>query len=117
VGTLWTLIKQRVAVLRIVLRELPLAEENAHLLMQRVILPANRLFADYLDAWAERGAVSVPSTFVAARALVGMLGAFAITQELLGGSHLHPLSDAEITDTVSRVFLHGVLARPAEGAT
>ena len=39
-----------------------------------------------------------------------MLLVFAITQEVLGGSAIHPIDDAAITSTVAEVFLRGVLA-------
>ncbi len=108
----WRGLRERLTLLRLVLREIPLREDNARLFMERVILPTNRLLERYLDGCVERGSIRALPTLVAGRAFFGMLVVFAITQEIFGGSDLVPMSDEEITETVAGLFLHGALARP-----
>lgn len=44
---------------------------------------------------------------IAAQCLFGILWMFLLTQELLGGAELGPLSDDEMVSTVTRIFLNG----------
>jgi AcrR family transcriptional regulator len=106
---LWRRLTQQAPLVRLMLRELPQRPDAARAFLEKVVLPANRLFAGYLDARVAAGALRPLDTFVAARALVGMLMIFLLTQELYGGRALAPLSDDSITDTVADVFLRGVL--------
>lgn len=107
---LWTRLRERSPIIGLVLREVPLRPENARTFIEKVVLPTNRLLADYLDSGVASGALRPLNTFVAARALVGMLVMFLMTQEVLGGGALSPLSDEAITATVSDLFLHGACA-------
>lgn len=106
---LWARLRQHAPLVGLMLRELPQRPDTAHAFLEKVVLPANRLFAGYLDAGVAAGALRPLDTFVAARALVGMLMIFLLTQELYGGRTLAPLEDDAITDTVADVFLRGVL--------
>jgi hypothetical protein len=49
---------------------------------------------------------------VAALALVGSLVMFMLTQNVLGGEDLHPISDEAIVETITELFLRGALAAP-----
>jgi AcrR family transcriptional regulator len=106
---LWRRLTEHAPLVRLMLRELPRRPDTARAFLEKVVLPANRAFAGWLDAGVAAGAVRPLDTFVAARALVGMLMIFLLTQELYGGRALAPLRDDSITDTVADVFLHGVL--------
>jgi AcrR family transcriptional regulator len=108
---LWRRLTEQAPLVRLMLRELPQRPDLARNFLEKVVLPANRLFAGWLDAGVAAGAVRPLDTFVAARALVGMLMIFLLTQELYGGRALAPLRDDAITDTVADVFLRGVLRR------
>jgi hypothetical protein len=102
-------LREHAPLLALLLRELPQRPVAARAFFERVVLPTNRLFAAQLDAGVVAGALRPLDTFVAARALVGMLMIFVLTQELYGGRELAPLADDVITDTVAEVFLRGVL--------
>jgi AcrR family transcriptional regulator len=102
---LWRRLKEQTPLIALMLRELPQRPDTARAFLERVVLPTNRRFARYL----EQGARQPLDTFVAARALVGMLMIFLLTQELFGGRELAPIADASITDTVAELFLRGVL--------
>ena len=110
VSGLWATLRERSPIIGLVLREVPLRPDNARTFIEKVVLPTNRLLADYLDSGVASGALRPLNTFVAARALVGMLVMFLLTQEVLGGRALSPLSDDAITATVSDLFLHGACA-------
>ena len=89
--------------------------DNARIFQERVLLPGNRMLAEYLDHCVERGALRPMDTFVAARALVGCLVMFMLSQNVLGGSELRPISDGAIVDTIAELFLRGALPpRPAD---
>jgi AcrR family transcriptional regulator len=114
VRTAWKRLRQSEDLVRVLMREMPNHPEIASHFVQRAMLPANTLFASFLEA--RLGARRAPevNTLVAGRALVGMVLALFITQEILGGRELMPLSEDEIVATISRLFLHGVLkAEPA----
>jgi len=110
VSRLWTTLRERAPLIGLVLREVPLRPDNARTFLEKVVLPTNRLLADYLEAGVVSGELRALNTFVAARALVGMLVVFLLTQEVFGGSALSPLSDEAITTTITDLFLHGVCA-------
>jgi AcrR family transcriptional regulator len=103
---------ERAPLIGLVLREFSLRPRDARIFLQRVVLPVNRLFASYLDGFVERGVLRPVDTFVAARALVGMLMVFVLSQHVFGGEELRPINDESIVDTVQELFLRGVLASP-----
>jgi AcrR family transcriptional regulator len=114
VGLMWQRLKERAPVFRIMLGlGGVLQPENARIFLERIVLPGNRLLAGYLDHCVARGALRPIDTFVAARSLLGSLLTFVLSQEVLGGAELRPISDAAIVETVSDVFLRGAL--PARG--
>ena len=116
VSGLWTRLRERSGLIGLVLREIPLRTENARTFVEKVVLPTNRLLADSLDSGVASGTLRPLNSFVAARALVGMLLVFLLTQEVFGGREISPLSDEAITTTVTELFLHGALApAPARG--
>jgi AcrR family transcriptional regulator len=115
VSGLWATLRARAPLIGLVLREVPRRPDNARTFTEKVVLPTNRLLADYLDSGVASGTLRSLDTFVAARALVGMLIVFLLTQEVLGGKALSPLSDETITDTVTDLFLHGVCASGNHG--
>jgi AcrR family transcriptional regulator len=112
-GRLYERLRQRAPLVGLVLREFSLRPRDARLFLERVMLPVNRLFASYLDGFVTQGVLRPLDTFVAARALVGMLIVFVLSQHVFGGEELRPIPDATIVDTVQDLFLRGVLASPA----
>jgi AcrR family transcriptional regulator len=115
VSGLWATLRDRAPLIGFVLREVPLRPDNARTFVEKVVLPTNRLLSNYLDSWVASGSLRPLNTFVAARALVGMLVVFLLTQEVFGGRALSPLSDEAITATVADLFLHGACASVREG--
>jgi AcrR family transcriptional regulator len=114
VRELWRRLREQAPLAGLMLRELPLRPDTARIFLQKVVLPTNRLFADTLERGVQAGSLRPLDTFVAARALIGMLVIFLLTQEILGGRDLVPISDESITDTVSDLFLRGALRAAQE---
>jgi AcrR family transcriptional regulator len=114
VAAMWQRLKERAPVFRVMLGMGGiLRPENARIFLERIVLPGNAMLAAYLDHCVERGALRPIDTFVAARALLGSLLTFVLSQEVLGGAELRPISDEAIVETVSELFLRGVRAPEA----
>jgi AcrR family transcriptional regulator len=111
VETLWHRLRDRGPLIATLLAGGVLLPENARVFLERVMIPGNTLLAEYLDHCVARGALRPLDTFVAARALVGCLVMFLISQSVLGGDALRPISDQAIVETVTELFLRGALPR------
>src|SRR5215475_506841 len=112
----WQRLKEHAPMFRAVLSAAGVVRpENARLFFERIVLPGNQIVAAYLDHCVERGALRPMDTFVAARALLGSLVTFLLSQELLGGAELRPIADAAIVETISDLFLRGALAPGRRG--
>jgi AcrR family transcriptional regulator len=74
------------------------------------ILPANRRIAALIQRGIEAGVFRPVDSLIAARGFAAMFQLFAITQKLMGGERVHPLSDRAVVETVTSIFLRGVAA-------
>lgn len=81
----------------------------AALLYREGILPANRRLANLLQDGIDAGEFRKIDPLIAARALVGMFQIFGVSQGLLGGRRIFPLSDARVIRTVTDIFLNGLM--------
>jgi AcrR family transcriptional regulator len=96
--------------------------EAAALLYREGILPANRRLAEVIRQGIAGGEFRPVDPLVTARAYAGMFQVFAVSQELLGGKHIFPLSEAKVVRTLTDIFFNGLRAlpraqrRPARGA-
>ena len=111
----WRHLSEHRELVLIVLRELPTHLEQAQMLMERVMVPANLLLASYLEARIPEERASELSLVISARSLIGMILTVFLTQEVLGASRLLPVSEDEITRTITETFLNGV-TRPTSEA-
>lgn len=89
--------------------------DEAALLYRDWVLHANRRLADVLRAGVDTGELRHVDTLVAARAFIGMFMIFGISQGLLGGQRILPLSDRRVVETVAEVFFQGVARPGADG--
>jgi AcrR family transcriptional regulator len=103
----WRRLRERKELARVIVREIQSHPGRAKLFSEQVGLPAYQSVAGYLDHWMKRGELRRQNAFVAAQCLLGMLWFFLLTQELMGGKELHPLSDETVVTTVARIFLDG----------
>ena len=99
----------------VVLRELPTHLEQAQHLMERVMVPANRVLADYLAARVDSEHAKQLSMIVSARGLLGMIVFMFLTQEVLGAGRVLEVPEDEITATIANLFLFGVTTRAPDG--
>lgn len=98
------------AMYRTVVSEAPQFPEATALLYREGILPANQRLAGLIRRGIAGGEFRKVDPVIAARAFVGMFQIFAVSQALLGGQRIFPISDARIVRTVTEIFFHGLLA-------
>lgn len=96
--------------------------EAAAVLYREGILPANQRLAEVIRRGIAAGEFRSVDPLVTARAFAGMFQVFAVSQELLGGKRIFPISEAMVVRTLTDVFFNGLRAlprgprRPARGA-
>ncbi len=112
VGEIWRRFRERKELARVLVREIHSNPQRARLFTEQVGLRAYRSIAGYLGLWMERGKLRSSDPMATAQCLIGMLWFFLLSQELMGGKELHPLSDEAVASTVSRMFLEGAAAAP-----
>ncbi len=95
-------------------REMPAHLDRTQHTIETVLVPGNKMLAAYLERHLPPARAERLSLIVASRSLVGMIVMMFLTQEILGAHRYLPLSEEEITQTIARVFLHGVLGSPEE---
>jgi len=74
-------------------------------------------FEGFLQARIEAGSFRSLNTAIAARAFVGMVLIFVLSQEILPGRKVIPMSYEEISREIVRLFLYGAVARREEEVT
>lgn len=93
------------------IREMPTHLERAQQLVERVMVPANALLAEYLAEHVGKERAEEISLVIAGRGLLGMVIFVFITQEVLGAGRVLQVSEDEITKTIAEMFLYGVGSR------
>lgn len=88
--------------------------ETAELFFREIILKNNQRLATALREGIAAGEIRPVDPLVAARCLIGMLLVFVLSQKLLGGDRVLPLSDRRVLRTVTSVFLDGIARRDAK---
>jgi AcrR family transcriptional regulator len=71
-------------------------------------------FEGFLQERIEAGTFRPFDTAIAARAFVGMVLVFVLSQEILPGRKVIPLSNEEIAREIVQLFLYGAVARSGE---
>ena len=97
---------------KVALRELPTHLEQIERLVERVVVPANRLLADYLESRLDPARAKQLSLVISARGLLGMVLFVFLTQEVLGFGRFLPVSEDDLTRTLAELFLHGLSGAP-----
>ncbi len=98
------------------LREVPMQLDRAQGLVERVLVPTNRVLANFLEDHLGAERSQELSMIVASRGLIGMILTLFLTQEVLGAGEHVPVPEDEITHTITQLFLHGVTGSAPEGA-
>lgn len=95
-------------VIMLALRELPRDLDVARKAVANVLVPGNRLIAQYLESQVGAERAQEISLIVAGRGLMGMIVMMFVSHTILeAGEHL-PLDEETITASIAEVFLHGV---------
>jgi len=100
-------------IIQMVLAEAGRYPETAELFFREIILKNNRRVAAALEEGMAAGELRPVDPLVAARTLIGMLLVFVLSQKILGGERVLPLSDRRVVDTVTSIFLDGIVRRGA----
>jgi AcrR family transcriptional regulator len=108
----WRHLCQHRDLLVVVLRELPTHLDRARRLIERVMVPANLLMAEYLKKRVDPERAEKLSLAISGRGLLGMILFVFLTQEVLGAGRFMQVSEDEITSTLAELFLHGVTTGP-----
>lgn len=98
------------AMYRSVVSEASQFPEAAAMLYREGILPANQRLAGLIRQGIATGEFREVDPLIAARAFVGMFQIFAVSQGLLGGQRILPLTEAQVVETVTDLFFRGLLA-------
>jgi len=98
------------------LREAPLQLDRAQDLIQRVVVPTNRVLAGFLEEHLGAPRSQELSLIISSRGLIGMILSIFLTQEVLGAGEHVPVPEDEITHTITELFLHGVTGSAPQGA-
>jgi AcrR family transcriptional regulator len=83
--------------------------EWGELYFRRIGLELNRRLAEVFERAMRAGECRKVDPMLAARAFIGMFLIMALTQEHLGGKKHTPLSERKVIDSLTDIFLHGVL--------
>jgi TetR/AcrR family transcriptional regulator len=83
--------------------------EAAATLYREGILPANQRLAALIQRGIATGEFRSVDPLIAARAFVGMFQIFAVSQGLLGGQRIYPISEVQVVQAVTDLFFRGLL--------
>ncbi len=86
--------------------------EWGELYFRRVLLELNRRVAQVFAEAMAHGGCRRADPILAARAFVGMFLVMALSQEHLGGKKFTPFSERTILNTLTEIFLRGILVSP-----
>jgi AcrR family transcriptional regulator len=114
----WRHLSEHRDLVLVVLRELPTHLDQAQKFVEHIMVPGNRALAGFLDSLIPDERAEELSSVISVRALVGMVFAVFLTQEILGAGRFLPVSEADTAHTIAELFLRGVApTSPAPGAT
>jgi AcrR family transcriptional regulator len=83
--------------------------EWGQLFFRRIVLELNRRVAEVLEQAMATGTCRQLDATLAARAFIGMFLIMAMSQEHLGGKHYTPFAEKKIIDTLTDIFLQGIV--------
>jgi AcrR family transcriptional regulator len=99
------------SVVRLVLTDSQRFPAHAEQVYTGVILKGNKLLANFLTEQAKAGKIrKLDDPLITARAFIGMLMTYTLTQEMLGGKRFTPIKPKTWVKEVVRLFLDGVRA-------
>jgi TetR/AcrR family transcriptional regulator of autoinduction and epiphytic fitness len=107
IAEIWRLLRQRKELAHVIRREIECNAESSKVFAEQIGPPSCQSLAGYLDRWMNRGVLRRQNALAAAQCMIGMLWFFLLTEELIEGKDLYPLSDETVVTAVARMFLDG----------
>ena len=107
-------IQQHTDAVKVLLAYIPFMEEEIQSqFLEQTTLFFTRIFdlEGFLQSRIEAGTFRPLDTAIAARAFVGMVLVFILSQEILPGRKVIPMSHEEIAREIVQLFLYGAVAR------
>jgi len=83
--------------------------EWGEIYFRRIGLELNRRIAEIFERAMQAGECRKVDPMITARAFIGMFLMMALTQEHMGGKKHTPLSERKVIDSLTDIFLHGIL--------
>ena len=110
-------LQRNVDLLKVLFSTLPtMDEETLEEYLRRMPLYLAQFLEEFLQTRIAQGVYRPMDTAVVARAFMGMVVIFVLTQEVLPGKRVFAPIDYEVIGReVVQLFLHGVLAHPGQG--
>ncbi len=97
------------ALFRVVISDAFHFPELARQVYTTIILKANQVLADYLAQLSAAGRIRpLADPFLTARFLMGMLMTYTLSQEILGGKEVTPISRQDWIDEMVRIFIESI---------
>lgn len=104
----WRHLSEHRALVSVVMRELPTHIDQAEQFVERLMVPGTVALAGFVEGHIGAERAEELNLAISVRALVGMVLAVFLTQEMLGAGRFLPVAEGEITQTISELFLRGV---------
>jgi AcrR family transcriptional regulator len=111
-------IQQHTDLVKVLLAYIPFMDEEIQAqFLEQTTRFFTRIFdlEGFLRARIEAGSFRPFDTAIAAQAFVGMVLVFVLSQEILPGRKVIPMSYEEVAREIVQLFLYGAVARPEEG--
>ena len=107
IAEIWRLLRERKELAHVISREIQCSAESSEVFAEQLGPSSYQPLAGYLDHWMNRGVLRRQNPLAAAQCMIGMLWFFLLTEELIEGKDLYPLSDETVVTSVARMFLDG----------
>lgn len=105
IAEIWRLLRQRKELAHLISREIQCSAESGAVFADQIGPLSSQPLAGYLDRWMKRGVLRRQNALAAVKCMIGMLWFFLLTEELISGKDLYPLSDETVVTSVARIFL------------
>jgi AcrR family transcriptional regulator len=102
-------IQKNLALTRLLMTDAVRFPQHARMVYQEVIMKSVEILAAYLADQAQRHTIrALKDPYLTARTFLGMLASYVLSQELLGGKYIQPISERLWAGEAVRVFVDGL---------
>jgi len=108
---------QNIEIFRVLVSSIPaMDEETREAYLRRTPLYFVGILEQIFRTLVEKGVLREANLAVVARAFIGMILFFVLSQEILPGQRVTPLDYDDVAREITHLFLYGVLSRPEASA-